>query len=557
MATTAGRELRSFVSLAERLAELATATRMRAVGLLIVISLAIFLPGVSSIPPMDRDEPRYAQATKQMMESGDYVDIRFQDQPRYLQPIGIYWLHVAAARITGTGAEAPMWVHRLPSLLGATLAVVLTYWVALPLAGEAAAYLAALLMASCVVLGFEAHNGKIDAMLLATILGAMGLLARAYLRKRIGLLAALAFWAVLGLGLMLKGPIIILVVGATALVLSALDRSVQWLRALRPSYGAGVTLLVVLPWLIAIWVRSGGEFFSIALGPSMLGKVTAGQQGHGMPPGTYLVLFWLTFWPAAPLTIAAAPWIWQNRRNDNVKFCLAWIVPTWLVFEAVVTKLPHYVMPVYPAIAILIGLALVAGRRPGRILQWLLLLGAVVSMLLGNGLLYAVEGRISPAAVVLSLAGVAVFAWAALNSPRLSAKALVTALAVGTVALYAAAYGVVMPQAESLWPSPRLVAAIKQHAPCPTTQVASAGYHEPSLVFLAGTETRLVVPAAAAEFLRGDDCRVVLVEKRGEPLFLSRLRELGLHAAARERVTGINIGKVQRVDIGVFVKSAP
>src|SRR5262249_59541651 len=95
-------------------------------------ALCAFFPGLTAMPPVDRDEVRYAQASKQMMETGNYLDIRFQQQPRYLQPAGIYWLQVAAAKITGYGAEAPIWAYRLPSLLAATAAVVLTYWVALP-----------------------------------------------------------------------------------------------------------------------------------------------------------------------------------------------------------------------------------------------------------------------------------------------------------------------------------------------------------------------------------------------------------------------------------------
>src|SRR3712207_5045898 len=132
----------------ESMVAAATLTRSRRISFLVAISLAAFLPGFFSIPPIDRDEARYAQASKQMMETGDYLDISFQEEARYLQPAGIYWLHVAAALLTGTGANAPIWVHRLPSLAGASLAVLLTYWVALPLAGQAAALIAALFMAS-------------------------------------------------------------------------------------------------------------------------------------------------------------------------------------------------------------------------------------------------------------------------------------------------------------------------------------------------------------------------------------------------------------------------
>jgi 4-amino-4-deoxy-L-arabinose transferase-like glycosyltransferase len=328
-----------------------TASRTRSAIFLVVFALFAFVPGFFQIPPIDRDEARYAQATRQMMETGNYLDIRFQETPRYLQPVGIYWLQVAAAKITGYGTEAPIWVHRLPSLLGATAAVGLTYWAMLAIVGSTGAFIAALFMASSILLGVEARLAKTDAVLLATTIAAMGILARAYLGKALSLATAMMFWVALAAGMLIKGPLILLVVGSTTLALFAWDRSLAWFKALRPKLGACLFLALIAPWFIAIAVVSGSEFFVTAIGHSMLGKVTAGQQGHGFPPGYYLLLFWVTFAPAAIFTIVAAPWVWMNRNDRAVKFCLAWIVPTWIIFELIVTKLPHYVLPTYPAIA--------------------------------------------------------------------------------------------------------------------------------------------------------------------------------------------------------------
>ena len=537
--------------LIERLVEAAMASRARVVMVLTVLSLCAFLPGLASIPPIDRDEARYAQATRQMMETGDYLDIRFQDQPRYFQPAGIYWLQVAAARLTGTGVDAPIGVHRLPSLAGATLAVLLTYWVALTVAGEVAAFAAALFMVASVLLGFEARDGKIDAVLLAAILAAMGFLARAYLRPPLTRAQAALFWVALAAGIMLKGPIILLVVGLTALTLSLLDRSAAWLRALRPWSGFALLLLLVLPWLVAITLRSGGAFLQIALGPNLLGKITSGQQSHGLPPGTYLLFYWLTFWPAAALAIPAAPWIWRNRGERAVRFCLAWIVPTWIVFELIATKLPHYVLPVYPAIATLLAMALVNGRRPDRPLARVMAAGGVIYLALGVGLQFGLERNVSLPALLVAVAGAALFGWT-LHAARLSARAFAAGLATGASLLHAATFGLVIPSLESVWVVPRLVAAIHRQASCPHPQIAAAGFHEPSLVFLAGTATKLVAAPEAADFLRAGGCRVAIVESREEPAFLARLATLGQHAVLRERVTGLAIGRLRRVDLGIY-----
>src|SRR5438132_916168 len=116
-------------------ADFAMRSHSRAAAVLLMVALVGFLPGIFSIPPIDRDEARFAQATKQMVESGDYIDIRFQDEVRYKKPVGIYWLQatiVKGAEALGVPeARTSIWLYRVPSLIGAIGAVLATYWVAL------------------------------------------------------------------------------------------------------------------------------------------------------------------------------------------------------------------------------------------------------------------------------------------------------------------------------------------------------------------------------------------------------------------------------------------
>ena len=123
-----------------------------------------------------------------MIETGDYVDIRFQDEVRYKKPVGIYWLQagvVEAADALGVpNARTTIWLYRIPSLIGAIGAVLLTYWTALAFVSRRAALLAALMMASSILLGVEARLAKTDAMLLLTVVAAMGAMARVYLGER-------------------------------------------------------------------------------------------------------------------------------------------------------------------------------------------------------------------------------------------------------------------------------------------------------------------------------------------------------------------------------------
>src|SRR3954463_12072475 len=341
----------------------ASASHLRAVALLILISLVSFLPGFINIPPVDRDEARFAQATKQMIESGDYIDIRFQDEVRYKKPVGIYWLQAGVVRAADAlgvpNAHTSIWLYRVPSLIGAVGAVLVTYWSALAFVTRRSAFLAAVMMATCVLLNVEARLAKTDAMLLMCCVAAMGVMVRAYLSQSTGRdipwSHALLLWTALAGGILLKGPLILMVVGLAALALAIADRSAGWLMRLRPMVGVLWVLLLVLPWFVAIMGRAGDSFLQESVGQDLFAKIFKGQETHGAPPGYYLLLFWVTFWPAAPLAAVAAPAVWRHRSEPPMRFLLAWVVPCWIVFELVVTKLPHYVLPLYPAIAILIA----------------------------------------------------------------------------------------------------------------------------------------------------------------------------------------------------------
>jgi 4-amino-4-deoxy-L-arabinose transferase-like glycosyltransferase len=230
---------------------------------LLLASLALFVPGRAQLPPIDRDESRYMEATAQMLEKGDYVDVRFQDKPRYLQPAGIYWLEAAAVAAFGAPGTREPWAYRLPSLAGAVVAVLLTGWIGGTLFGANAGLLAGLLLGASVLLSVESRMATIDATLLAVVLTAQAVLLRVYLRRDgpepTGRPVAALYWAALGVGLMLKGPVILLVSWGTILALLVSERRGGWLRRLHPAWGVPLMLAILLPWLIAAWWSKGSR----------------------------------------------------------------------------------------------------------------------------------------------------------------------------------------------------------------------------------------------------------------------------------------------------------
>ena len=546
------------------LLDFVSASHVRAVAFLVLCGLLLFLPGFFNIPPIDRDEARFAQATKQMVETGDFVDIRFQDDVRYKKPVGIYWMQAAAVKTASAlglpRAQVRIWIYRVPSLIGAFGAMLLTYWTALAFVTRRGAILAALIMGSSVLLGVEARLAKTDAMLLFMVIAAMGAMARVYLSWQRGedfphppWSWPAIFWTALAGGILIKGPLILMFVALTVVTLAAFDRSAAWLWRLRPVWGLVWLLVLVLPWFVAIFWRAGDAFFADSIGGDMLSKLAA-QESHGAPPGLYLVLFWLTFWPGAPLAAMAAPAVWRARREPGAQFLLAWLVPSWLVFEVVLTKLPHYVLPLYPAIAIL-----TVGALERRVLSrswlksgaawWFIIpalasLGAVVGAVTVTRQPVFMAWPFVAAALIFGL-----FAWWLYDDNR-AERSLLNAV-VGALFLAFAIYGVIVPALTPLFPSAVIARALR-NVVCVGPKAAAAGFHEPSLVFMTGTSTLLTDGSGAADFLAQGSCRFALIEQRAERNFAQRAEAIGLRYDVASRVEGYNISQGRPITITIF-----
>ncbi|MFN0263737.1 ArnT family glycosyltransferase [Tepidamorphus sp. 3E244] len=541
----------------------ATRTPVRAVLFLVGLTLACSLPGFFTLQPMDRDEARFAQATKQMVETGDFIDIRLQDEPRYKKPAGIHWMQAAAVFASGQGADAPIWAYRVPSLLGAVAIVLLTYWAGLGLFDARTSVLGAMLMAMILLLGVEARLAKTDAVLTATIIASMGVLARLDQWRGGGVPTRLPviFWGAAALGIMVKGPIWLMVVGLAALARSLTRRSLDWLKPIRPVSGIAVLVAVVAPWLIAINIVSDGQFLRMALGQDLLGKVATGQESHGAPPGTYVAAFLVTSWPMAAPFLLALGWIWKNNATPPVTFLLCWIVPSWTVFELVATKLPHYVLPIYPAMALLAAAAIMSGGLlTGR--WWTRLLAALgaAALIYGPavaiGLYIFAEGTLPLLAIAASLVSlvIGVFAVRAAWGERIRDVVILTALAAPF--FYVSIYEGALARMQMPKVSERIVEMASFAMPCEPIRLVATGYEEASLVFLAGTETRWASPDEAVRHIAAPGCHAAAIEGRYVPAFRTaaiaadvKVEELGV-------VDGFNIGNGRIVRIVLF-RSVP
>jgi 4-amino-4-deoxy-L-arabinose transferase-like glycosyltransferase len=313
------------------------------------------------LPPLDRDESRYAQATSQMLESGDYVDIRYQDEPRWKKPVGIYWMQAVAVGLTSKVENRDIAPYRLPSLLGAMIAAAAIAWAGAALFGQRAGFWPGRSWGPTFLLSTEAGMAKTDAMLCACVTVAMCGLARIYLATRAGedprRPHKFLFWLGLGLSILIKGPIGLIVIAPAMMALSVWDRDIKWLKRLGWGWGLPLVALLVGPWAIAITIATDGGFWREAIGHDLAAKVAGGPRAtaaSGLLSAVALVLFF----PATLLLPAALSTGWSRRAEPAIRFLVCWLVPAWIIFELTPTKLVHYTLPTFGAMALLMAAAL-------------------------------------------------------------------------------------------------------------------------------------------------------------------------------------------------------
>lgn len=579
--------------------------------LLSLVCLVVYLPGLSTVPPIDRDEARFVQASRQMLETGDFIDIRFQEEARHRKPVGIYWLQAASVAAFSDPQAQSIWAWRLVSVFGATGAVLATFHLGALLFGRRAAFVGALALAVSLVMAVEAHIAKTDAMLVFLTVVAQAALARTYLSGRVGpetqpadaaqaapleeaappeeppppeeeaadpsaqaarprrpghAVTAAVFWVAVGMSVLIKGPIAPMVVGLTALTLSVVEWRWRWLLGLRLAWGPPLALAIAAPWIVAIEIISGGAFLLASIGDDLFAKVAITESFWDLPPGVHLALISLVLWPASlvlwPALIGAA----RRWRAPEIRFCAAWIIPTWLVFELVPTKLVHYTLPVVPALALVIGAAIAGSSGPWPALRhwlakvWYVIWG-VIGLCIGGALVYAAVVYAPGFEVLTLLMGIAAGA-AAIGGTFLAlwglqrgdlGRPMAAAMAGGALSVMLT-FGLLIPQLDRLWVSRSLSDAVSAFEPA--GPVALTGFREPSAVFLLGTDTVLDIPSRVAAHLRSTPGTLVGVEDRQLPAFLRSMREYDIPYEPAGQIEGFNYARGWPVSISLYRNTA-
>ncbi|MBG7615566.1 glycosyltransferase family 39 protein [Brevundimonas sp. BAL450] len=547
----------------------------RGPALAALIALIAGLPGLIMTPVLDRTEARTAQVSARMLERGDWIDTRADDQDRIRTAVGLHWFQAAATALTSDVQDRDIRPYRLPSLLGAMLAAWACAWGASVLFGARAGFLAGALLGGAFLMSTLAGVAQANALLAGLITLMMAALARLYVLAREGEAEAsasggppprlprplkLVVWGALGGAILVGGLTAPLVVGLALVTLGLMDRRWAWMRRLGWLSGLPLLALILGPWAIAATVSTDGEVWRHALNDNILARIIRGEADWGLP-GRHLLLAPLLLFPLTLMLPAALETGLTRRAEPGVRFAVAWLVPAWLLFELAPDPMWHQTLPLYGAVTWLAAASLT--RPLSRVSRWagtaLAVLGGVYVL---GAALYALSefgGEASQAwatpTIGLTLAAAAIGGF--LLYHRMGVAAVLISLALGILA-HASLAGL-MRNLEPLWVSPRLKAAMIETGLHPVEgrlpgPVAVTGYSQPSVLFLFGSAARITDEAGAAAAIAAG--RPAVVEARQDANFRAALNRLGAEARAEDRVEGVNYANGDRVEL-ILYRPAP
>jgi len=456
----------------------------------------------------DRDEPRFARAAVEMIESGNYLYPTFNGRLRPDKPILIYWLMSVPLRVLGPTSLA----CRFFGAVGIATACIFTFLIGRRFLGVKAALWSMVILASTAMVMVIGTAATSDAVLLPAMVAVMVLFAHA-ITSGLPWCYVPAMGLAFGLGLLAKGPVALLPIPAIGATLwlgrkRGISAGPHWSRL---TAATGVGVLLFLAWAIPANNATDGEFLRLGIGRHVLARAAAPMEHHGgnflLHLPYYLPIIVAGFFPWTlhlPGAISAV----LHRRVGGPHFrelFLAWVSSTVIIMTLVATKLPHYILFAWPAMALAVAGTLFsqeqttledADRRWLRGGVWFFgpVAGGVAIGLAIAPFWLHLPGATVPfwasAAVLLAMSALAMRQQLQ-DRPRSSAVTVLLGMIVLLVPLMLG----VMPAVERVKVSPAIAAAIRDRT-SGAAPVRTFEYTEPSLRFYVGQQI---------EPLRGND----------------------------------------------------
>jgi 4-amino-4-deoxy-L-arabinose transferase-like glycosyltransferase len=502
---------------------------------------AVYLFGNGRTQLFDRDEPRYAQCSRQMLQSGDWVVPRLYDNIRAAKPPGIYWCQATAMTLLG---DTPF-AARLPSAIAGVLTALLLGIAIWREVGSRHAIWTVFVLATSALMIWSSKICLTDSvLLLCTTVALLGIYV--LWRGRGGWIAVVIVSVAIACGGLIKGPFILGVLAATMTMLwllRQLDRWVDRRREVRtqrgfevivesagqaPMNGASPASIAVepavqltsAPQLAQILIRSLVGLLIVAAlispwlflvhhrAPQFLGAaredalhhLESGSEGHKGPPGYHLLLIWATFLPWSlllPLSIVLA---FSHRRLPQVRFALAAVLGSWIFAEILQTKLPHYILSAFPALAFLTADTIVRclnGEQRDLMSREIKTGAVILAIAVVGAATYpwwwlAFKFHDFPWFALMSLSLFGIVVAGAVCFLFLKARPLpaLVSMGLGSLGLWAILFGLYLPRSQPLRLPIRVADVLKKYDAVHPHEAVMFEYKEPSLAFYQGGTIR-------------------------------------------------------------------
>lgn len=481
---------------------------------LVLLAFQLLLASSSSL--WDRDEPRFARATMEMIGSGDYLVPTFNTNLRPDKPAGIYWLMALAYQVLGFTESA----FRLPATLGIAGCSMLTYLIGEKLFSRQVGYWAMIFYSSSLMPIYMSTAATADGAMNFFITLSLWAFIHLLDQPRPSVKLLLTFTLALGAAQLIKGPVGLAIPLLSAITMAVLTR--RWTGVKPPrALWVGIALAALLSFgMFAAWgipanLQTKGQLAAQGLGKHVYARMTSAMESHG---GANLLMYvlWLPYY--VPIVIAGfTPWITHLPAGLSAMvrghvgtpkqraILWGWILPTFVLMTLVVTRLQHYVLPIFPALAILAAATVEAhtqGKLSDRDRDWLR--GGAFFALPVLLLLAGVAGVgpwLRPEAQALRVPGgilaVTLLLAAALLFRHQQAEQLhkVNRVLVGCMAatLLIACFGLLPAIETAFKPSKPLAQAIRSLNLPAGTPVVCSTFNEPSLFFYLNLPARQAV----------------------------------------------------------------
>jgi len=322
---------------------------------LFAFALALHLCGTWVLPLLDRDEPRFSEASREMLQRGDWVLPTFNNVPRYDKPPLTYWCQMVFYKMFGENDLAA----RLHSALFTALTALAVFGFCARLHNTRAGWCAALAFTVSLQVMVQAKAAVADMPMVffvtVTVWAGWELLTRPSARWW------WIFYLALALGFLAKGPVAWLPIGS--ILIYAQRKQIPCVNGfLKLHYGIPLMLVLVGLWGVPALMETHGDFFRVGIGKHVVERSFSGMEGHGAGG----VLAYVAMLPFYFLTIFPSflPWSVFTKRiylrlkaqfTDADRYLLFNIAVVFVVFTIVKTKLPHYTLPAFPLLACLVA----------------------------------------------------------------------------------------------------------------------------------------------------------------------------------------------------------